>query len=350
MTPLRSRRHEVADALEANELFQRNGWTDGLPIVPPTESRVRECLDWVGLSPADVIGTEPVRGVTLGAEKVAVNAVAAGCLAPYFPVVVTAIQAMCDPAFLLHGATASTGGSAILLVVNGPIRREIGMNARDNVLGNGHRPNATIGRAVRLVLMNVLGCVPGALDRSTLGQPGKFTLAIAEDEDDSPWMPLAEERGVPTGASAVTVLACAPPRQVMNEWTTDPEEILDTFAAEMRANMLTYSVWAGNYALVIPKQLRDLIAAAGWRKREIREYIHRAARVRRGDWCGAGKAKLTGAGDSKREFTALQSPDDLLVVAAGGPAGGFGAVVPPWFGARSRAVTRAVGLCQECER
>jgi len=136
----------------------------------------------------------------------------------------------------------------------------------------------------------------------------------------------------------------------MNEWTTDPEEILDTFGAEMRANMLTYSVWAGNYALVIPKQLRDLIAAAGWRKREIREYIHRAARVRRGDWCGAGKAKLTGAGDSKREFTALQSPDDLLVVAAGGPAGGFGAVVPPWFGARSRAVTRAVGLCQECER
>src|SRR5439155_731742 len=202
MTPLSSRRHEVADALEANELFRRSGWTDGLAIVPPTESRVRECLDWVGLSPADVIGTKPVRGVTLGAEKVAVNAVAAGCLAPYFPVVVTAIQAMCDPAFLLHGATASTGGSAILLVVNGPIRREIGMNARDNVLGNGHRPNATIGRAVRLVLMNVLGCVPGALDRSTLGQPGKFTLAIAEDEDDSPWMPLAEERGRPTGASS----------------------------------------------------------------------------------------------------------------------------------------------------
>ena len=146
--------------------------------------------------------------------------------------------------------------------------------------------------------MNVLGCVPGTLDRSTLGQPGKFTLAIAEDEEDSPWMPLAEERGVPAGTSAVTVLACAPPRQVMNEWTTDPEEILDTFGAEMRANMLTYSVWAGNYALVIPKQLRDLIAAAGWRKREIREYIHRAARVRRGDWCGAGKAKLTGAGAS----------------------------------------------------
>jgi len=348
MTPLHSRRHPVDDALEANELFQRNGWTDGLPIVPPTEARVRECLDWVRLAPADVIGTEPVRGVAITAEKLAVNAVAAGCLAPYFPVVVTAIQALCDPAFLLHGTTASTGGSAIVLVVNGPIRREIAMNARDNVLGNGSRANATIGRAVRLALVNLLGCLPGGLDRSTLGQPGKFTLAIAEDEEDSPWAPLAEERGVPAGASAVTVLACAPPRQVMNEWTADPEEILDTFVAEMRANMLTYSIWGGNYALLIPKQLRDLIAAAGWRKQEIREYVHRRARVRRRDWRGAGKAKLIGSGEDDREFSALESPDDLLVVAAGGPAGGFGAVIPPWFGNRSRAVTRAIGLCVEC--
>ena len=122
MTPLSSRRHEVADALEAHELFQRNGWTDGLPIVPPTEPRVRECLDWVGLSPADVIGTEPVRGVTLGAEKVAVNAVAAGCLAPYFPVVVTAIQAMCDPAFLLHGATEGAARRAVCTTRSRPSR------------------------------------------------------------------------------------------------------------------------------------------------------------------------------------------------------------------------------------
>ena len=348
LTPptLRSRRLEAADELEANELYQRNGWTDGLPIVPPTEARVRACLEAAGMTPDAVLGTEPVRQRLLTAEKVAVNAVMAGCLSAYFPVVAAAVQAMCEEPFLLHGATASTGGSAPVVIVNGPVRRAIGMNATDNALANGARANATIGRAVRLVLVNLLGCVPGGLDRSTLGHPGKFTFCIAEDEEGSPWVPLAEERGIPRGASAVTVMACAPPRQVMNEWTTDPREILETFAAEMRANMLGYSIWSGNYVLVIPKQLRDLIAAAGWQKQDIRDYVCRAARVRRADWQRVGKGRVAGGEDV--EFAALASPDDLLVVAAGGPAGGFGMVIPPWFGSKSRAVTRAIGLCLEC--
>jgi len=344
--PLRSRRLEADDEIAAAELFQRNGWTDGLPIVPPTEARVAECLEWAHLTPDEILGVEPVRRLAITAEKVAINAVMAGCLAPYFPVVATAVQAMCEEPFLLHGCTSSTGGSAPLLVVNGPVRRQIRMNATHNALANGSRANATIGRAIRLVLLNVLGCVPGGLDRSTLGHPGKFTFCVAEDEEDSPWTPLAQERGVPPGASAVTVMACAPPRQVMNEWTTDPEEILETFAAEMRANMLHYSMWPGNYALVIPKQLRDLLVAAGWQKRDVREFVHRRARVRRSEWRAVGKARLVGGED--REVTALAAPEDLLVVAAGGPAGGFGAVVPPWFGTKSCAVTRAIGLCVTC--
>ena len=343
---LRSRRLEVADELEANELYQRSGWTDGLPIVAPTEARVAACLEAADMAADEVLGTEPVRHLLLTAEKVAVNAVMAGCLPAYFPVVAAAVQAMCEEPFLLHGATASTGGSAPVLIVNGPIRRALGMNATDNALANGSRANATIGRAVRLVLVNLLARVPGGLDRSTLGHPGKFTFCLAEDEEGSPWVPLAEERGIPRGASAVTVVACAPPRQVMNEWTTDPAEILETFTAEMRANMLGYSIWSGNYVLVIPKQLRDLIVAAGWQKQEIREYVHRAARVRRSDWHRVGKGRVAGGEDT--EFAALGSPEDLLVVAAGGPAGGFGMVVPPWFGSKSRAVTRAIGLCLEC--
>jgi len=346
--PLRSARLEVEDALAANELFQRNGWSDGLPIVPPTESRVADCLTSANIAPDEILGVESVRRLAVSAEKVAINAVMAGCLPAYFPVVAAAVQAMCEAPFLLHGATSSTGGSAPFMVVNGPIRRELGMNATHNVLGNGNRANATIGRALRLVLVNVLGCVPGGLDRSTLGHPGKFSFCIAEDEEDSPWTPLAEERGVPAGASAVTVMACAPPRQVMNEWTTNPEDILETFAADMRANMLAYSVWPGNYALVIPKQLRDPIAAAGWQKRDVRDYVWRAARVQRSEWRGVGKAMLAARGEEKQEFAALATPDDLLVVAAGGPAGGFGAVVPPWFGSKSRAVTRAIGLCVTC--
>lgn len=342
---LRSTTYELADALEVNEFYQQRGWTDGLPVVPPTGESVLACLQAAGLTAGDVVGVERVRQRPITAEKVAINAVMAGCLPTYMPVVVAILRAMCQERFNLHGSSASTGGSAPFIVVNGPVRNALRMNATHNVLGNGNRANATIGRAVRLVLINLLGCVPGQLDRSTLGHPGKFTFCIAEDEEDSPWQPLAQERGVPAGLSAVTVLACEAPRQVMNEWTHDPEEILETFAAEMRHNMLTYSVWSGNYALIVPKQLRELLVAAGWHKQDVRDYIYRSARVLRRDWAVVGKANIVHRrGGPNEVFTALRSPDDLLVVAAGGPAGGFGAVIPPWLGSKAQAVTQAVEL------
>ena len=335
----------MTDAFAVNEFYHAKGWTDGLPIVPPTEERVSECLDAAGFAPGDIIGIEQVRQRPIIAEKAAINAVLAGCLPAYMPVVVAVLDAMCDAQYNLHGTSASTGGAAPFIVVNGPVRTLIGMNATHNVLGNGNRANATIGRAIRLVLINVLGVIPGEMDRSTLGHPGKFTFCIAEDEEDSPWTPLAQEREIPEGQSAVTVMAAGAPRQIMNEWTADPEQILETFAAEMRHNMLTYSVWAGNYVLVIPKQLRDLLVAAGWQKRDIREYIFRSARVIRSDWAKIGKANIVDrSGGPMQEFTALKEPSDLLIVAAGGPAGGFGAVIPPWLGSKARAVTKPIDL------
>ena len=335
----------MTDAFAVNEFYHAKGWTDGLPIVPPTEERVSECLDAAGFAPGDIIGIEQVRQRPIIAEKAAINAVLAGCLPAYMPVVVAVLDAMCDAQYNLHGTSASTGGAAPFIVVNGPVRTLIGMNATHNVLGNGNRANATIGRAIRLVLINVLGVIPGEMDRSTLGHPGKFTFCIAEDEEDSPWTPLAQEREIPEGQSAVTVMAAGAPRQIMNEWTADPEQILETFAAEMRHNMLTYSVWAGNYVLVIPKQLRDLLVAAGWQKRDIREYIFRSARVIRSDWAKIGKANIVDrSGGPMQEFTALKEPTDLLIVAAGGPAGGFGAVIPPWLGSKARAVTKPIDL------
>lgn len=342
---LQSATYELHDALDVNELYQQKGWTDGLPIVPPTEERVWDCLRAMGRTPQDVIGMEAVRQRPLTAEKVAINAVMAGCLPVYMPVVVAVLQAMCAPDYNLHGSTASTGGSAPLIVVNGPIRSVIGMHATHNALGNNSRANASIGRAIRLVLLNVLGCVPGQLDRSTLGHPGKFTFCIAEDEEDSPWTPLAQERGVPAGVSAVTVMAAAAPRQLMNEWTQQPQDLAETFAAELRHNMLTYSIWPGHYALIIPKQLRDILVAAGWHKGDIREYVYRAARVLRRDWATVGKGSLVARGGGPEQaFTALRSADDLLVVAAGGPAGGFAAVIPPWYGSHALAVTRIVDV------
>lgn len=336
---------DTEDALAAIELYYTKGWTDGFPIVPPTERAVSAFLDEAGLEPGDVIGVEPVRDRPLTAEKLAINAVMAGCEPSYFPVVVAVIDAMCDSHYLFHGSGASTGGSAPFIVVNGPIRREIGMNSTNNILANGSRANATIGRAIRLIMLNLLDCIPGELDRSTLGHPGKFTLCIAEDEEDSPWLPLATERGVPVGPgqSAVTVVACESPHQIVNEWTHDPEEILDTLAADMRTHMLVGVILAGNYALVIPKQLRDIIVAAGWDKKMIREYMYENVRVNRKDWAGVGKANLVDSDwladkqDENGVFKALNSPDELLVVAAGGPAGGMASIIPPWKGGNGNA-------------
>lgn len=341
-TPFASQVYEVADALQANELYQKNGWTDGLPIVPPTEDAVTRFLAAANLSARDVIGTEPVRRRNITAEKVAIAAVMAGCLPEYMPVVVAVVKAMCEPDYALHGSTASTGGSAPFIVVNGPIRRAIDMNATHNVLANASRANATIGRSIRLMLINVLGGIPGQMDRSTLGHPGKFTFCIAEDEEDSPWLPLSVERGVPAGVSAVTVMQVESPHQIMNEWTHDPREILDTYCAAMKSNLLTYSIWEGNYAIVVPKQHREIFAAANWSKQHIREYVFETARVKRSEWRNVGKAAVAGRKDEDKVYRALRTPDDLLVVAAGGPAGGFGAILPPWYGNKSLAVTCAI--------
>jgi hypothetical protein len=342
--PLQSRTYDVADTEAANELFQQNGWTDGLPIVPPTEASVRRFLEAAAtLAPDDVVGVEPVRRRHITAEKVAIAAVMAGGLPEYMPVVVAVVRAICVPEFNLHGSTASTGGSAPFIVVNGPIRTVIGMNATHNVLANGSRANATIGRAIRLLIINALGGIPGQLDRSTLGHPGKFTFCIAEDEEDSAWPSLAAERGVPPGVSAVTVMAAESPHQVMNDWTRDPRELLTTYVAAIRANMLTYSIWAGNYALIVPKQHRHVLTAAGFSKKDVREFVFEGARVTRREWRTVGKGAVAGRKDEDAVYTALRSPDDLLVVAAGGPAGGFGAIVPPWYGAKALAVTTRIG-------
>jgi hypothetical protein len=340
--PLSSAAHEAADAFAANELFQERGWTDGLPVVPPTEAAVRRFLDAARLAPGDVVGVEPVRRRRITAEKLAIAAVMAGGLPAYMPVLVAVVRALCDPAFGLHGSTVSTGGSAPFIVVNGPVRGAIGMSATHNVLANAARANAAIGRAVRLLIINVLGGVPGQLDRSTLGHPGKFTFCIAEDEEDSPWPPLASDRGLPAGASAVTVMAAESPHQIMNEWTHDPRELLATYAAAIRANMLTYSIWPGNYAIVVPKQHREVFAGAGWSRKDVQACVYEAARVTRREWRAVGKAAVAGRKDEDRVYTALRSADDLLVIAAGGPAGGFGAIVPPWYGSKSLAVTTRI--------
>ncbi len=344
---LGSQRFTLDDASDAQELFHSRGWTDGLPVVPPTATAVQAALDWVGLPPGHLLGIEPVRQRAITAEKVAINAVMAGCLPMHLPVVLAAMTAVLDERFEVHGPTASTGGSAILVIVNGPIRRELGMEGTFNALGQSDRATSCIGRAVRLALLNLLDVRPGGIDRSTFGHPGKFSYCVAEDEEGSAWPSLAAERLGDPHVSAVTVMAALSPRQIMNEWTTEPTEILDTFVAEIKANMLHYSIWAGNYAILVPPQLREHFHRAGWSKADIRQYVFDRARIYRREWADVGKGSVV-ADRGDWEYQALASPDHLLVIAAGGPAGGFGIVIPPWLGTKSRAVTVPIGACIDC--
>ena len=345
---LTSSRIDGADFTAAQELYHSRGWTDGLPIIPPTPELVSACLDWALLPPEHLIGIEPGRERAITAEKLAINSVMAGCLPEHFPLVVASFTAMLQDDFLLHGATASTGGCAVLLIVNGPIRSQLGMDGSFNALGNTDRASSAIGRAVRLGLINLLDVRPGEIDRSTLGHPGKFSYCVAEDEENSSWRSLAEERLGIADISAVTAVAAMAPRQIMNEWTTNPEEICDTVAAEIRANQLHYSIWAGNYTVVLPGQLRQHFDDAGWSKADIRNYVHQQARVKRGEWTKVGKGSVV-KDRADREYAAMESADQLLVVAAGGPAGGFAQIIPPWLGTKSRATTVAVGACVDCE-
>ena len=339
---------DLDDDGEAQEFYHSRGWTDGFPIVPPTPEAVQACLDWVLMPASEIIGIEPVRERVITAEKLAINAVMAGCLPAHFPVVVTAMMAMLEDEFLLHGTTASTGGCAILIILNGPIRKEVGARSDFNVLGSSDRATSVIGRAIRLALINILQVSPGAIDRSTLGHPGKISYCIAEDEEGSDWSSLAESRDIPRETSAVTVLAACAPRQIMNEWTSKPEEILDTYAAEMRANMRNYSIWSGNYVVVMAPQHREHMRVAGWGRKEIANYLFEKARIKRSEWSTVGKGSvIRDKGDT--EYCALPSPDHLLLVAAGGPAGGFGAIIAPWLGTKSQAVTAAIGVCVDCE-
>jgi hypothetical protein len=258
------------------------------------------------------------------------------------PVVVAAVEALCDPRFSYHGPTTSTGGAAMLTIVNGPIARELDVNAGDNLFGPGWRANLTIGRAMRLVMRNVCGSLPGLLDRGTLGHPGKVSYVIAENEAESPWTPLHVERGFRPEQSVVTVMAAESPHQVYNQLSNTAEGVLATLADAMRisGNVMGQP----HYCVVLAGEHMRTIAADGWDKKRIRQLLwerthNTHAHLKR-------THRMSGAlepGDEDRRRPLLASPDDMLVVAAGGRAGSFSCFIPGWSSARaSQAVSKEV--------
>lgn len=337
------------DEGDAQEEFFRRGWTDGLPIVPPTPERVEAMLEVVDADdPSVLIGFLPARGRGVSLEKAAVNAVMAGCLPAYFPVVVAALEAMFDAAFNAHTVLSSTGGAALGVVVSGPIAVEIGMNARHNCFGPGNRANATIGRALRLVAMNVLGARHGELDASSLGHPGKYTMCFAEDSPPPPWRPLARELGYEEGDTTVTLLPLEGIRQIAQQLNGAAEGILRTVAAALRTPE-TFAVGKGGQALVVlGPEHAGFCAAEGWSQARVREFLCRESRISPAELGAAGVLLETGAQHDMTpgedgKLPAVASPEDVVLVTAGGEGAGWSAYAPTWAPTiHARATTRRV--------
>ena len=325
------------------EAYYDAGWTDGLPVVPPTDASVAAMLAGAGLRGHEVLGEIPGRNTVVTADKVAINAVMAGCRPEYAPVVVAALRGLCRPEFAYHGPASSTGGSAMVLIVNGPIARRLEINGGNNALGQGHRANATIGRAVRLSMMNVMNTRPGFLDRATLGNPGKYSFCFAEHELDHPWEPFHTTRGFEPADSTVTVYASNSLYQVYNQLAATPEPLLLGFADAL-GNLGSPNLKGFNEALVVfAGEHAEILRANGWSRRDVQRFLVAHTRRRVADVKRA--ARLPGAITEADETTwryMFDAPEDILLVCAGGRAGSWSACLPGWGTKWTRSVTERI--------
>ncbi len=349
MAAVSPRIHEVPDDLfAAMDFCYEQGWTDGLPVVPPQVDRVKAMLAADQRPAETVVARHPATELELSLHAAAVNAVMAGCLPEYFPVLVAAFEAMDRPDFNFHGSTASTGGSAPLLIVSGPCADEIGMNADVNLFGPGNRANATIGRAVRLILRNVFQMLPGISDKSTQGNPGKYSFCIAERSRGNPWPLLCEAQGYAKGASSVTVFAGGGFCNVENHGGNTPEQILASVADAM-ANYGCITL--GQSVVILAPEHMRILADAAWTRERAQAFLFTHARRPADGMKGVGKYRdseydkqhggnahgLVEPGFVHRGLR----PDDILITMGGGDAGGHSCFIPSWSRGRGSLIQHA---------
>ena len=303
---------EINETEDLIEVCYENGWTDGLPVVPPTPERVERMLSGTDRDPDELIAAVPPKWGRATVEKVAINAVMAGCKPVYLPLILTAVEATTSEQFNLHGVQVTTSHVGPMLIANGPIRKALEINDGFNLFGQGYRANATIGRALRLVCTNIGGALPGELDRAAFGHAGKYTCCIAEQEEASPWGPMHVDRGFQADDSTVTVFAAAGPQTVNDHGSNTAEGILNTISENIAAPGNS----SGETLLVIGVEHAKTISDDGFSKADIRRYI--------------------------ADTTQRYSEEDLLLMVAGGPAGRWSIVVPGWGSPSSRAVTLTV--------
>lgn len=351
--------HDVSDdPVNAIDFCFEQGWTDGLPVVPPSVDRVDQMLLYEGRPAETVIAWHSVTGFECTIHAAAVNAVMAGCKPEYLPVIVAALEAMNEPDFNFHSSTASTGGSSPLLVVSGPMAEDLGMNSDANLFGPGNRANATIGRTIRLILMNVFRMISGISDKSTQGNPGKYSLCIAERDRGNPWPLLVEEQSYPDGVSSVTVFAGGGFCNVENHGANTPEQVLGTLADAM-ANYGCLTV--GQSAVVLAPEHARIISEAGWNRAEVREYLFTQAYRRVIDLKSIGKFRQkdydlqhSDGGTSplikRDQLHRGLTPEDILLVVGGGDAGGHSCFIPSWSRSRASLMqSKPIGVCIDCD-
>ena len=308
------------------------GWTDGLPVVAPTEGRVQQMLSGTSRHPSEIVAVIPPRLIECTVEKVAINAVMAGCRPEYLPVVLTALEAVCTADFNMHGVLATTMSVGPILVVSGPIVSKIDMNHSINVLGHGNRANSTIGRAVQLVIHNVGGGSPGGIDRATFGHMGKQGFCFAEDQAGSPWTRLSEERGFATNQNTVTAFTGEGPRLVVDQKSRSADSLTRTLAESLLGTVSSRVVMGMDAMLVLSPEHMARYADAGWNRSRFTAELSSHLVV-------DADTILVGSGDIEEglptDFAGLSlpkfRPGGLLVVHAGGPAGLFSAIIGGWI-------------------
>ena len=344
---------EVDPADDPFEALDARGVTDGLPVVPPTRERVAAAVAAAGRPADGLVALVPPNFGHATVEKIAVNAVMAGCRPEYLPVVIAGVEAMCDDAFDLHGVAATTNSAAPLFIVNGPVRKRLDFNAGAGVFGPGHRANATIGRALRLIIRNVGGAAAGGITMSTLAHPGYFTYCIAENEEESPWSPLSMEAGFAPGESVISAFAGAAPQTVYDHLSRTGEDLLVTLAHSLAVISHHKSTHHGDTLIVLSPEHARLLAADGWDRGRMRAFLWERLRkpvralipgVDGGEGLPAHVlAKFAAPATEETLIAKFREPANLKFVVAGGTAGRFSAVVAGWtFPKMSRMVHRKI--------
>lgn len=340
---------DTRDAMDLFEAFLDAGWTDGLPVIPPTARRVAEFVERTGRPGRDVVAeVAPLRGEAT-VEKIAANAVMAGCTPAHMPVLLAAIEAATDPAMNIGGIQCSTHMASPLLIVHGPIRAEIGLNSGANTFGQGVRANATLGRALKLALVNIGGSHPGEADKATLGQPGKFSFCIGENEEESPWPALHVDRGLRDTDSAVTIYGAEGPQNINNQAADNPFDILTTVVSMMTNLGSNHMFIQGETFVILCPEHARICAQAGWTKQDVQHFLFQnATRSHREIKAGGIHGRKTENYTLWPRWVDRDDPDarvpvarrlnDITVLVTGGP-GRHSAYLPGWG---TRSVTRKI--------